>query len=72
MLDALFRIFSHPLHERRVRNDVANVLVNERIPAPAAAPRIRVRTTAWVASRDCKRTLSCPRPPGARTPFSPS
>jgi hypothetical protein len=32
MLDALFRIFSHTLDKRRIRDDVANILVNERIP----------------------------------------
>ncbi len=32
MLDALFRIFPHPLDKRRIRNDVANILVNECIP----------------------------------------
>ena len=32
MLDALFRIFSHTLDKRRIRDDVTNILVNERIP----------------------------------------
>jgi hypothetical protein len=33
MLDALFRVFSHALHKGRIRNDVTDVFVNERIPA---------------------------------------
>lgn len=32
MFDPLFRVFSHPLDKRRIRNDVANILVNECIP----------------------------------------
>jgi hypothetical protein len=42
MLDALFRIFSHALDKRRIRNDVANILVNERIPFVMSMPE---RTT---------------------------
>jgi len=38
MLDALFRIFSHTLDKRRIRNDVANILVNERIPFVMSMP----------------------------------
>jgi len=41
MLDALFRVFSHALHERRIRNDVTDVFVNERIPV---AIRVSVET----------------------------
>ena len=45
MLDALFRVFSHALHEGRIRNDVTDVFVNERIPA---AIRVRVESEPHV------------------------
>lgn len=32
MFDALFRIFSHTFDKRWIRNDVTNILVNERVP----------------------------------------
>jgi len=33
MLDSLLRILPHPLDERRIRNDVTDVFIDERIPA---------------------------------------
>jgi hypothetical protein len=35
MLDALLRILPHPLNERRIRNDIADIFIYERVPAHA-------------------------------------
>jgi hypothetical protein len=38
MLDALLRILSHPLDKRRIRNDIADIFIYERVPAQTRPP----------------------------------
>ena len=70
MLDALFRVFSHALHKGRIRNNVTDVFVNERIPA--AIPRQSRKTNVTLYEKKIIHTLTCLPPPEVRTPFSPS
>jgi hypothetical protein len=69
MLDALFPILPHPLDKCRIRNDVANVFVNERIPV--VSPTSCMRQSPSQTKTCHSRTLSCPPQPATRTPFSP-
>ena len=43
MLDALLRILPHPLDKRRIRNDVADIFIDERVPY---SPRVRPQQTS--------------------------
>jgi hypothetical protein len=65
MLNALFRILPHPLDKRRIRNDIADVFVDERVPGAPTSINAAPRTTTT-------RTLAYPLPHAAHTPFSPS
>src|SRR5712675_736912 len=67
MLDALFCVFSHPLDKRRIRNDIANVFVNECVPVAVSGSEGRGLYTSIL-----QRTLAYPLTPAGRTPFSPS
>jgi hypothetical protein len=70
MLDALLPVLPHPLDKSRIRNDVANIFVNERVPV--IPPTSCMRQSASKTKTCHSRTLACPPQPAARTPFSPS